>query len=159
MCVFNLKKTCIKCPKKTCTEKNVTWEQLRAIATLENSMDIFKHENPYHKADAKLPDPYRIVNLSHSDKEQWRVHKGEIEQAMVADILLIMDLTGSMRRWMKEAYKRLEEIIKNIKKKMKKYKIRFAFVGYRDIENGKDRVAFKDFTEDISSISSCIRLQ
>ena len=60
---------------------------------------------------------------------------------MVADILLIMDLTGSMRKWMTEAYKRLEEITRNIKKKIKNYKIRFAFVGYRDIENGIDRVA------------------
>lgn len=76
---------------------------------------------------------------------------------MVADILLIMDLTGSMINWMAEAYKRLEEIVNNIKKKMKKYKIRFAFVGYRDIVNEKDRVAVKDFSEDIAGISSFIR--
>lgn len=76
---------------------------------------------------------------------------------MVADILLIMDLTYSMKKWMTEAYKRLEEIVNNIKKKMGKYKIRFAFVGYRDIDLGNDRIAFKDFSEDISSISSFIR--
>ena len=71
------------------------------------------------------------------------------------DLLLIMDTTGSMKKWINEAKKRLSDIIEHFRKKYRRYKLRIGFIGYKDFGD-EGHLDFVDFTEDYKHVDEVI---
>jgi len=74
----------------------------------------------------------------------------------ILDLCLVCDCTGSMYSWIQRAKDTLHSIIDSVKAENTGIKVRVAFVGYRDINDGKDRFSVIDFTEDLDSVKSFI---
>lgn len=62
-----------------------------------------------------------------------------------------MDCTASMRPYIDEAKKTINEIITDIRNSFAHLKYRVGFVGYRDLHDGKD-IESIDFTNDIPKV-------
>jgi hypothetical protein len=72
------------------------------------------------------------------------------------DLLIIMDCTGSMSKWIDQAHSTISDIINKVKSKVVGYLFRVAFVGYRDFCDKEKRIVFHDFTEKITDIKEFI---
>ena len=74
------------------------------------------------------------------------------------DLMVIMDLTGSMNIWLNEVKENIKNIIEEIIENNPGSKIRVSFVGYRDfIEPKAPRTYYsKEFTENINEINEYI---
>jgi hypothetical protein len=75
------------------------------------------------------------------------------------DLCLICDCTGSMYSWIQRAKDTLHSIIDSVKIGNTGLKVRVAFVGYRDIGDGKKRFSVINFTEDVDSVKAFISKQ
>jgi len=65
------------------------------------------------------------------------------------DVLFVMDITGSMKDWIKEAKNKVVDIASAIKEKTGNFgHFRVGFVGYRDICDGTDRHVIYPFDDD-----------
>jgi uncharacterized protein YegL len=83
-----------------------------------------------------------------------------VKKENAIDILLMLDCTGSMIKWIDEAAKNLVNIIDKLKEKVSDMcNVRCAFIGYKDIgDKGqtKDHFDIIDFTEDVEEVKKMI---
>ena len=71
------------------------------------------------------------------------------------DIAFLVDCTGSMRSYIAETKKDIEQIVSSIKETFEN-KIQVAFVGYRDHSDGHKRIECLQFTEDIAEFRAFV---
>ncbi|KAJ3095750.1 hypothetical protein HDU96_001060 [Phlyctochytrium bullatum] len=85
-----------------------------------------------------------------------RPARGVASPAMVmrakeqADIVILMDVTGSMQRHIDNARDALNDIITKVREEIPRFEPRIAFVGYRDYSD-RERFTVLDFTSDVNS--------
>ncbi|KAK1940562.1 Alpha-protein kinase vwkA [Phytophthora citrophthora] len=84
----------------------------------------------------------------------------EIQQkyakASALDLVIVMDCTGSMDPWIREAKAAIFSIIHNIKKSHPRANIRVGFVAYRDFCDGKKRIQTLELTSDVAAVKQFI---
>ena len=99
-------------------------------------------------------------NILKSDFEILEEYEKEFFKDTTLDIMFIMDLTGSMGMWLREAKENIKNIIDEITENNPCSKIRVSFVGYRDFKevNGilQGQYIYKDFSENIEDIRNFI---
>ena len=85
-------------------------------------------------------------------------YERKIFQDTNLDLMIIMDLTGSMGIWLDEAKNNIKNIIEEITDNNPGSKIRISFIGYRDFyEVDEERTYFsKEFTENIDEMNEYI---
>ena len=72
------------------------------------------------------------------------------------DIAFMVDCTSSMGEYIKEAKENIREIVKYIKARQDNCEIRFAFVGYRDHNDGPRRIETLYFTKDVQEFENFV---
>jgi len=82
--------------------------------------------------------------------------KDEMQRIAQVDVCFLMDCTGSMDPWMDQAKANVSSIVEWFKSgkassEKHEYKVRVAFIAYRDVEDVKRR-EFIDFTEDMQVV-------
>ena len=78
--------------------------------------------------------------------------KERVLKSLEIDILLLLDCTSSMKKWIEKSKENLKEIINTVKaKSCPQAKVRVGYVGYRDFGDIGDEQHFDvlNFTEDI----------
>ena len=87
-------------------------------------------------------------------KKQETLAKLRIDHSSL-DVAFMMDCTGSMSKYIDQTKENIEFIVNSIKEEFKN-KVRIAFVGYRDHENGDNRIESLFFTEDVSEFKGFV---
>ena len=97
--------------------------------------------------------------MSNEDKKTFKKEIKAQKKAIVAeknlDLLLLMDCTGSMDRWIEESAQNLCKVIDTVKNTSGfGAKIRVAYVGYRDFGDRGDYMHFDylDYTTDLKKV-------
>ena len=72
------------------------------------------------------------------------------------EICFLIDVTGSMDSVINDVKNTIHKIVDRVKKRFRDFNLRCAFVGYRDIEDGVNRITALPFTEDIDSFKSFV---
>ena len=75
----------------------------------------------------------------------------ELRQAEKVDICFMLDCTGSMNSYVDEAKMVIHNIVDKLKKMFNDFSLRMAFVGYKDHNDGSQRVVVLPFTNDPNS--------
>ena len=106
------------------------------------------------KAEAKLQS---LINKKMAVNNVFH----ELKQAEKVDICFMVDCTGSMGSYINEAKMVIHNIVDKLKKMFNDFSLRMAFVGYKDHNDGSQRVIVLPFTSDadtfkpfVSSISA-----
>ncbi|CAF2481296.1 unnamed protein product [Rotaria sp. Silwood2] len=126
---------------------NVAEDKLANRSQLKNLFDVIKSEKVFAPLIEKLA----------GQRDMKLINTGSPPVDITMDICFCLDCTGSMSRWFAAIKIQMRQIISNIKTEIiKKYgslklQMRFAIVGYRDIQ---DRPQFfeRDFTDQIDEI-------
>lgn len=83
-----------------------------------------------------------VEESGHAIKEENKDLENEYKDIVIKrnslDLLLIMDITGSMELYLEQVKKRLFEILGNIEKKCLGVDINLGFIGYKDVEEIKN---------------------
>lgn len=69
----------------------------------------------------------------------------ELKYAEQVDICFMLDCTGSMYSYIKEAKTVVHRVVDKLAKKFPDFKLRCAFVGYRDHCDGSQRISVMPF--------------
>ncbi|TNV81249.1 hypothetical protein FGO68_gene3470 [Halteria grandinella] len=72
------------------------------------------------------------------------------------DIVIMLDLTGSMASSITMAKETIAKIIDFMKERYSQSTVRFAFVGYRDFCDGEKRLVKRDFSSDTEGLKKLI---
>ena len=72
------------------------------------------------------------------------------------DIVILLDLTGSMSPFIQMAKNTITKIVEFSKEKYVLSTVRFAFVGYRDFSDGDKRLVKLDFSSDTKPLISLL---
>ena len=88
----------------------------------------------------------KTIELFH--KKQETLAKLIIQNSSL-DLAFLVDCTGSMRPYIFQTKKDIEYIVNFIKEEFEN-KVKLAFVGYRDHQDGSDRIQNVNFSEDIN---------
>ena len=80
-------------------------------------------------------------------------------QAKNLDLVIVMDCTHSMARWIQEAKDRIKEILNEVKINYRESKVRIGFVAYRDYCDGDLHCNFISLTEDVEVVENFIASQ
>ena len=149
-------------------------ESKSEIETLEATIVRLKLEEKLHTFNltttARKKD---IWSGSESKKLEATIARLELKQNQISklfqnlknsekvDICFLVDSTGSMSRVINETKTVIHRIVDRLGKRFKDLALRCAFVGYRDIDEGSDRVcvfqfsknaeAFKDFVGSVKA--------
>lgn len=75
------------------------------------------------------------------------------------DILILLDCTGSMSAQIEMSKNTILQTIDFVKKRYPKSTSRFGFIGYRDFEDGPQRIVKMDFTNDFNALKDFISRQ
>ena len=75
------------------------------------------------------------------------------------DILILLDCTGSMSAQIEMSKNTILQTIDFVKKRYPKSTSRFGFIGYRDFEDGPQRMVKMDFTNDFNAVKDFISKQ
>ena len=79
--------------------------------------------------------------------------KLEMQNLQTVDICLMLDITGSMKKWIDIAKTALFEIINQTKNIYPCSILKFSFIGYRDVDYMySDRFEILDFCEDFEKL-------
>ncbi|RUP44963.1 hypothetical protein BC936DRAFT_148790 [Jimgerdemannia flammicorona] len=70
------------------------------------------------------------------------------------DVLYMIDCTGSMAPWIREAAAKVVDVAQHISHKFQGYKVRFGFLGYRDFDDGSDRFTELPFTTNVAELQA-----
>ena len=103
------------------------------------------------------------ATIARLELKQHRISKlfEDLRNSEKVDICFLVDSTGSMSRVINETKTVIHRIVDRLGKRFKDLALRCAFVGYRDIDEGSDRVcvfqfsknaeAFKDFVGSVKA--------
>ncbi len=84
----------------------------------------------------------------------------EERKALSLDLVIVMDCTGSMSRWIQAAREQVNSIINQVKSNFgQKATIKVGFVGYRDYDVPEKRICPKPLTENIDEVRAFIAEQ
>ncbi|CAK57761.1 unnamed protein product (macronuclear) [Paramecium tetraurelia] len=72
------------------------------------------------------------------------------------DVVIVMDLTGSMRPWKETMQQTIAKIIDQFLNSVNGYQVRVAFIGYRDIWDNEEKLVYWSFTKKIDEIQDYI---
>lgn len=95
-----------------------------------------------------------IANLEHkilsAELRKKKISKMfmELRKAEQVDICFMMDCTGSMSSYINEAKTVVHRVVDKLDKKFQDFKLRCAFVGYRDHCDGDKRISLMQFGTD-----------
>ena len=78
--------------------------------------------------------------------------KLEMQKLQTVDLCLMLDITGSMEKWIEIAKNSLFDIIDQTKSAYPCSTIKLSFIGYRDVEYGSDRFEILDFCQDFERV-------
>lgn len=116
---------------------------LKTEATREiTKTELAKAEERWAKLDLQKK---RISNIFY-----------ELKQAEKVDICFLVDCTGSMDSYITETKLVIHKIVDKLKTLYADFKLRVAFVGYRDHSDGNDRVTVFPFNSDIDAFKSFV---
>lgn len=90
--------------------------------------------------DAKLESVVAIV--AQEDSQMRR----KTAEEMSMDIAFVVDCTSSMGIWIKEVLEKIEAVAQFAATDMPLVRHRYAFVGYRDFNDGDERLVIQNFT-------------
>ncbi|CEM36414.1 unnamed protein product [Vitrella brassicaformis CCMP3155] len=101
----------------------------------------------------------RELALQTAQAQMRSVVSKVVDKANSVDLVTMMDCTGSMTPYMREAKRTLTHIIDELKDSNPNMRFRVGFVGYRDFEGGSKRLAIWPLTDDIASVTDFIARQ
>lgn len=108
----------------------------------------------YSERDTEEVNSREIANLEH------KIYSAELRKAKISkifidlrkaeevDICFMMDCTGSMWSYINEAKNVVHCVVDKLCKKFQDFKLRFAFIGYRDHCDGARRISLMPFSSD-----------
>ena len=84
----------------------------------------------------KLADlSFVIEEDAFAEKQAYIEEKKFSKRLKSLNLLIIMDITGSMAKWIDSAKKSIIEIVEKVKKETELMTFQIGFVGYRDFED------------------------
>ncbi|CAK62160.1 unnamed protein product (macronuclear) [Paramecium tetraurelia] len=140
----------------SCSKIHVDWECLknssytdirdtrRKSCLFEQSTSIMVQSEKFTRSD---------VANAYFDKIYTNQIKKMVQKAQVIDVLFIIDITGSMQRWLTSAKSNIHKIIEEFQTQIDKKKniVRTAIVAYRDFGD-EDNMLYREFTSDTKII-------
>lgn len=115
------------------------------------SADVMVKESLFDDIKSKKIYDEMIKDLA-SERELTLVNSGQAPSNMIVDICFCLDCTGSMSRWLLATKEQMRSIIEGITMLIEKeyptlkLQLRFAIVGYRDVNDG-ERFNIQEFTD------------
>ena len=112
------------------------------IKSLDNSIIPIKNENNNLNEEIKN---FKILDIIPEKKTS-------------IDLLFIMDITGSMERFLDQAKNNIINIVETLPKKCPGIMINLGFIGYRDVDEIKEKnYVDKDFTHNYEELKNSIK--
>jgi len=120
---------------------------------LLEKVDIMEKKGEEEKKKKKAEESSPFSNL-------WKVEEKRMCSILrVIDILLVLDLTGSMGSWIEASKEKFIEILNNFQNNHSKtHDLRVAFIGYRDV-NDVHKLVVNDFTDNFEQVKNLITEQ
>ncbi len=72
------------------------------------------------------------------------------------DVLLMLDMTGSMESWIEQSKRSCIELLDYVKTTFPQSSLRVGFIGYRDIQDGSNRFVIEPFTPNVEKVTKTI---
>ncbi|CAD8085130.1 unnamed protein product [Paramecium primaurelia] len=156
-----LKDYCVRylkgiCPNKKCLKNHTDWEKINNRINQTNAVKsciVIAKERK--KLTQDIPSFNEIVLLC--QESEFNHYKKWFQEQNIIDVVFIMDLTGSMKPWKEIMQKTIAKIIDSFLNSINGYQVRVAFVGYRDICDGDDKLVYFSFTKKINEIQNFIQ--
>ncbi|TMW56778.1 hypothetical protein Poli38472_006788 [Pythium oligandrum] len=117
------------------------------VATLRQKLAAKEREVAALQRFGKLRSEMK-ANIAKVEEEM----KIKYAKANSLDLVIAMDCTESMSRWIDSAKSSIIEIITNVKTDHPRAKVRVGFVAYRDFCDGANRLQLHQLTEAIESV-------
>jgi hypothetical protein len=125
-------------------------EKNPAVPALDLGKNLKRGPKVYEKVIVK-----KEFKMELYDKKSMDKLKIEIEDAFTVDLLMIMDCTGSMKKWINRAGDKLVSILQKVKEKAHvKAHIKVAYIGYRDFNDkgqDEDHMDILDYTVNLEA--------
>lgn len=83
----------------------------------------------------------------------------KLKQSERVDICFMVDCTGSMRSYIKETKKTVHNMVDRLAKMFPDFKVRVAFVAYRDHSDGVNRIDVHSFSDNIDEFKTFVTKQ
>ncbi|CAD8051061.1 unnamed protein product [Paramecium primaurelia] len=148
-----------ECPNKKCLKIHCDWEYLNQISFQKQQLLpcttlIAQHSFINFLQISKQTEIQQVC-----DKQKLIKFQREIHQSNIIDVIFILDLTLSMKRWLQAIKMQIANIIYQFKEKINGYGVRIGFVGYRDICDEQDQLVYRCLTENFDEIIKVISKQ
>ena len=131
-------------------QRKNNWEDLITVTKKKKKKELTELQKDYIKNQKEEFE--RNFNILKSDFDLLIEYEKNIFKDTNLDLMIIMDLTGSMYIWLNEVKENIKNVIEEITQNNPGSKIRISFIGYRDFESENEvrKYDSKEFTENIS---------
>ncbi len=144
LCIFFLAKTTSK-----------TRRQLEELKAENDRLKAGKTTSATREAIKKMESENRDLLVRERKKDIARI-LDEFKKAQMVDLCFLVDSTGSMCSCINAVKSKINTIVNQVKMVYPDLKIRLAFVGYRDVNDGGQRFSVLPFADSLGPFESFV---